>query len=228
MKDQYFGDFGDYQKFSLLTLLRDNGGFKIIVHWMKTKDDGGKDGGRVAYLSDPKKWQSYDKKIFEFLKEHINLKNRNVSIFEKSVCATGIRFINNNIENSSERSRLLKKIKRDKAFDLVFFDPDNGIEVNSTNSNNKHKYVLWKDIEMVYTSGKSVLVYQHYSRKKRDTFIQEKVENFKKYFSSAIFVIKVRHSVYFLLSQNKDVIRFDEVLRNYSNIWKPLVSIIKL
>ena len=103
---------------------------------------------------------------------------------------------------------------------LVFFDPDNGIEVKSTNSKNKHKYVAWADIRTAFDSGKSVLVYQHYSRMNRDKFIAEKLAEFNNYFQEDVFVIKVKHSVYFLLSQDKHKNVISTALKVYSSLWK--------
>ena len=71
MKNQYFGDFGDYQKFSLLKHLRDLFGLKIVVHWMKTKDDSRNDGSKIMYLSNISKWSVFEPEIFDFLTKHL-------------------------------------------------------------------------------------------------------------------------------------------------------------
>jgi hypothetical protein len=46
--------------------------------------------------------------------------------------------------------------------DLVFFDPDNGIEVLSKpcGGRDSSKYVYWDELQETYRSGQSVLVYQ--------------------------------------------------------------------
>ena len=225
MKNQYFGDFGDYQKFSLLKMLRDIGGFTITVHWMKTKGDGGTDGKRVTYLNEPAEWDSFDKEIFKFLKGHIDVSKRDLSLYEESIHAKGIKFINDHIEDPQKRHKMLGEIGQDKKSDLIFLDPDNGIEVKSTNQKTVHKYVLWSDIRTAFDSNKSVLVYQHFSRKNRDFFIQEKLAEFQKHFDADMFVIKVKHSVYFLLAQKSHLAKVRRGLSQYSNIWKSLVSV---
>ncbi|MEK9151818.1 MAG: hypothetical protein AAB692_00460 [Patescibacteria group bacterium] len=222
MKNQYFGDFGDYQKFSLLRCLRDTGGFRITVHWMKTKDDASNDGSRIGYLEDPAVWDSFDRDIFEFLRDCMALKNRDLAHYETSHHASGIKFFNDYVNDLSKRSEMLEAIRRDKTSDLIFFDPDNGIEVTSTNPNNVHKYVLRSDIETVLGSGKSVLIYQHFIRKNRDIFIREKVQKIKRHFRVSVSVIRVRHSVYFLLGQKRHAVKIGKALKEYSNIWKAL------
>ena len=225
MKNQYFGDFGDYQKFSLLKVLRDVGGFKITTHWMKTIDDGGADGRHIDYLNKPQTWRSFDKNIFDFIKKHVDNKTRDLALYEQSDYARGMKFVNDHIENSKRRLELLDVIRNDKKSDLIFFDPDNGIEVKSTKHNNVHKYVLWSDIETTFNSGKSVLIYQHFPRKNRDVFIKERLGAIRKRFSVDIFAIKVKHSVYFLLAQKSHASNIRESFASYSNIWKSLISI---
>ena len=97
MKNQYFGDFGDYQKLSLLKCLRDEGKLNITVHWMKTKDDASTDGKRITYLNDPVNWDSFDKEIFNFLKGHIDLKKRDLALYETSHHAKGLKFVNDHM-----------------------------------------------------------------------------------------------------------------------------------
>ena len=115
-------------------------------------------------------------------------------------------------------------IHDDKACDLVFFDPDNGIEVKTTNNKNVHKYVAWDEVEVAYDSGKNILIYQHFSRMNRERFIQTKVDEIRGRLLAAIFVIRVKHSVYFLISRETDVPRIEPVLLEYTRLWKDLVS----
>ena len=49
MKNQYFGDIGDYGKYGLLRFLAQNG-VKIAVNWYLTTNDGSGDGKHVSYL----------------------------------------------------------------------------------------------------------------------------------------------------------------------------------
>lgn len=219
MKNQYFGDFGDYQKFSLLKHLRDISNLKIIVHWMKTRDDSSNDGSKTKYLSSASEWSTFEPEIFDFLNKHLKSNERDLSLYEKSRHARTIDFLNEYIEDDDTRRGALGKIQSSNS-DLAFFDPDNGIEVKSTNSKNKHKYVLWTDIETAFNSGKSVLVYQHYSRTNRNKFIEQKLRDFATRFQKGVFVIKVKYSVYFLLPQEDHKTSIYNALESYSSLWK--------
>ena len=48
--------------------------------------------------------------------------------------------------------------------EVVFLDPDNGVEVRSRPYGRKDssKYVYWREVKALAKAGRSVLVYQHY------------------------------------------------------------------
>ena len=52
--------------------------------------------------------------------------------------------------------------------DLAFFDPDNGLEVDSRprGRKNSNKYAFLEDLADHYRAGRSILLYQHYPRHK--------------------------------------------------------------
>jgi len=215
----------DYQKFSLLETLRDVGGFKITVHWMKTQDDSGRDGKKTGYLSKPQNWRSFDLTIFDFIKRHMDKGERSLALYEKSAHANGIQFVNDHIENYQGRPELLDRIRNDKKSNMIFFDPDNGIEVKSTNSNTVHKYVLWSEVGTAFNSNKSVLIYQHFPRKKRGVFIEEMFKKMRGRLSTDVFAIKVKHSVYFLLAQKSHILKIRKSITAYQNMWGSLISV---
>ena len=66
--------------------------------------------------------------------------------------------------------------------DLVFFDPDNGIDGDEGTSS-KHVYI--SDLQRYWDRGQSLLIYHHFGRKRDDTHkkqIQEKVRLLKEQF----------------------------------------------
>lgn len=227
MKDQYFGDFGDYQKFSLLKCLRDVGGLKIVVHWMKTENDKSGDGSRIEYLEDPSTWESFDHEVFHFLKKQLAFNKRDLALFEASRHASEITFVKDHVLSLEKREEMLRGICKDRSSDLVFFDPDNGIAVKSTNKKNLHKFVLLNDIQTVYDCGKSVLVYQHFARENREAFVQRKLKELAQHFGAPIFAIKVKHSVFFLLAQRSHTAKLAKAIQQYANLWKSLAIVSK-
>ena len=83
MKNQYFGDVNDFQKYAILRLLAVNGSLKIGICWMLTADDQGNDGNLTAYLTQANLWKAYDPTLLEFLHQNVHLENRrDVKILE--------------------------------------------------------------------------------------------------------------------------------------------------
>jgi hypothetical protein len=218
MKDQYFGDFGDYQKISLLKILK-NKGLHIVTYWMKTKDDTTTDGKHITYLQKPDLWRSYQPDIFDFIRKKISSGKRLLSHIEEGDHCQGIRFISDYIEDIKVREKILENICADKTSDIVFFDPDNGIEVVSTTRKNMHKYVLWDELIQTFNSGKSLLIYQHFSRSNREVFIQNKIDELRQKINTPILPLRAKHSVYFFVPQKRHELLLKEAVKDFSEVW---------
>src|SRR3989344_4595191 len=139
MKDQYFGDVGDYRKFSILrTFSKRN--LKVLVCWMYTLPDGTSDGRFIGYLSKPE-WRSYEPDIFDFLhKAVLKDKIRQLSLIKKSGLLDGVTFFSEVLrEKGTDRKTFFEILHKEASkAELVFLDPDNGIEVASIRSGKKN------------------------------------------------------------------------------------------
>ncbi len=185
---------------------------------MKTKDDGGTDGKHITYLQKPEMWRLFEPEIYDFLRDKINSEKRSLSHIEESTYGSEIHFITEYIEDTDIRHTLLSNLKAGIS-EVILFDPDNGIEVASTNKKNVHKYVTWQEISEVYNSGKSVIIYQHFSRSNRQKFIQDKTREIEERIGCSVVSIQVKHSVYFFLSQKGHESSLLKTLSTYSKIW---------
>ena len=58
--------------------------------------------------------------------------------------------------------------------EIVFLDADNGLEVKSTPYGRKRssKFLYWREVEALWAGGKSLLIYQHFIREKRQSFVE--------------------------------------------------------
>jgi hypothetical protein len=57
--------------------------------------------------------------------------------------------------------------------DLIFFDPDNGLERSiRAGRRNSHKFLYWTEVRDTFSGGASVLVYQHFPREARASYIE--------------------------------------------------------
>lgn len=180
MKNQYFGDIHDYRKYGLLRALQASGGGSLLVAWMLTPDDGGSDGGLRDYLKAPDTWACYDRDLFEGLSCLLDSDAQPaVSLLEGSGLLPTARFHSVVVPDGRQEREAWQRdfVRAASGIDLVFLDPDNGIEVPSKPVGRKHssKYVTWLDIEKIWGSGCSILMYQHFPRKPRELFAKKMV-----------------------------------------------------
>ena len=230
MKNQYFGDINDYKKYSLIRLLSGYGQIKTVVCWALTGNDDGNDGNRIKYLQQPDKWRNYDPTLYDYLQEHVLRRGiRNVKILETSDILANCRFYSEIIEDDIElrEAYFNRFLEFAKGADLVFFDPDNGLEVNSVprGKRNSSKYLYWSEVKDSYKAGYSILIYQHFPRMQRKSYIDNLVQHFKTITEvGSIFYYKTRQVVFFLLPQPKHEQLFTENNANILNAWGETIS----
>jgi len=88
--------------------------------------------------------------------------------------------------------------------DLVFFDPDNGIEVESKRHGRRDssKYLYWQEIEDFWKARHSLLIYQHFPRVERDLYIESKARQLaEKTGAPEVISFHTSHVVFFLVPQ---------------------------
>jgi len=209
MKHQYFGDINDYRKYGLLRVLQSNGDRKLLVVWMLTADDDGRDGGRRSYLQAPAEWQEHDPELFATLASLLRSTGRpRVSYIEQSGLLSNSSFFSEPVPDSREgrvawRQGLLEAA--DDA-DLVFLDPDNGIEVPSRPIGRKgsSKYVAWYEIEALWAAGCSILIYQHFRREDRDLLSNKLVADLQRLTRATLVeAFRTAHALFLLAAQER-------------------------
>ncbi len=232
MKNQYFGDVNDYLKYGLLRLILGVTGWRLLVAWMLTPDDGSRDGGRRRYLEQADCYRQYDPELYEFLRARL-VKNREdprVFLLEESGMLPRTTFHSCLVPDRREAREAwracLYEAARDR--DLVFFDPDNGIEVPSRPIGRKgsSKYVAWQELETIWTQGEergtSLLVYQHFPREPRDEFVRRIRAEVRKRLGGRAFVraFRTRHVLFLLALQEEHRARYTMICRRVRQCWE--------
>jgi len=181
MKDQYFGDINDYRKYGLLRAIIRASGLRLMVAWMLAPDDGSTDGKFISYLEHPGKWSRHDPVLFQKIKELLapGMKRR-VRLIENTGLLPKAEYFSSHVPDTASRRGqwFISLAQRSQGCDFVFLDPDNGLEVKSKayGGKNSSKFFYWREVEALWASGKSLLIYQHFIREKRLNFIQRMLE----------------------------------------------------
>ena len=166
MKNQYFGDLHDYRKYGLLRCFLRTG-INLHVCWMLTPDDTSRDGRRLNYADDPD-FRPRDPHLFDQVSRWVKAGVRSVTAIEQSSLLGSTTYSSETIPDT----RALRDPVADRMVDagsgadMVFLDPDNGIEVPSVGYGRKNssKHVFLDEVRRIADNGSAVLIYQHFPR----------------------------------------------------------------
>ncbi|WP_430439935.1 hypothetical protein [Shinella sp.] len=204
MKDQYVGDINDYRKYALLRALSSGGANRIGVSWMLTPSDGGMDGGKLAYLQQPERHRHVDPELFDILAHAASApERRRLATIEESGAISGALYHNDLLpdELAGRHAFMGRCAYTLREVDLIFFDPDNGLEVAKPKGRkNSSKYLYLDEVAAFYASGKSLLIYQHFPRVERAVFLTRCAERLRSAAPGAsLWTFTTAHVVFLLL-----------------------------
>lgn len=204
MKHQYVGDISDYRKYALLRALSADGANRVGVCWMLTPDDGGADGGRLTYLGQADRHRRFDFELFDIL-AHAAAEpdRRRLQSIEDSGAITGGLYYNETLpDDTAGRAAFMERCaSKFRDAELVFFDPDNGLEVSLPKGRkNSSKYLYLDEVAAFYGAGKSLLIYQHFPRVERKAFLAFCADRLRGVASGcAVWAFTTSHVVFLLL-----------------------------
>lgn len=223
MKNQYVGDINDYKKFGLLRAILAVSNLKILICWMLTPNDDSTDGNIIGYLANQEKWSSYDPQLFQAISTLLeNNKKREVGLIETSNILNSCNFHASHIPDSRvERDTWFKELMENtKDNELVFLDPDNGLEIKSKKYGNKDssKFLFYHEVNDLLKNGKSLLIYQHFIREKRDIFISRLLTTLQEISEDSVVVeaFSTSNVVFLLVLQS-----------NHKHIHQPLIDLVE-
>jgi hypothetical protein len=228
MKDQYFGDINDYIKYGLLRLFAKTG-LRIGVCWMMTPSDGRTDGRKIHYLTNPPRWRDYDPDLFDCLADAVQ-RDRNVRQIQRASIMPNCTFYNDLVPELLESRRIWtsQALKKFPDVDLVFLDPDNGIEVRSTRIGGKGsgKFVYWIEMEAMWSQGYSLLVFQHFPRQNRRQYVSRLTgEVSKRLVAAEVVPIITSNVVYLLAYQPQHKAKAKQAIDSIIKTWLDQVRI---
>jgi hypothetical protein len=201
---------------------------------MLTPDDGGRDGGFRTYLAAAAKWSGYDRDLFAGLSGLLRTSwQSSVSLIEGSNLLARASYYSAVVpdgrrERDAWRADLLRIAS---GVDLVFVDPDNGIEVPSKPVGRKgsSKYVTWGEIEELWKAGCSVLIYQHFCREPRQVFTERLAEELRvRTGGGLVEAFQTPHVLFLLAAQARHAQRFADAIALLADRWSGQIRTMRL
>ena len=248
MQHRYFGDVGDFGKYGLLRALcgiGEESRLKLGIVWYLFPDEfHNEDGKHVGYLRkiDPA-FRDCDELLYDKLRSLLfdgsmliggnrHLRSAESFLPEDSVYYTQpLSYAPGQSISlrSAARSEWLRgALSATESTDLIFMDPDNGIECSSISRTSAKgpKYAYWTDIDAFVGRGQSVLVYHHLNRSKpHDKQIEEKIAQICQRYpievgTCAVTFTRGTSRAYFLIAaaKQKDLL-FNRMVRIGAGKW---------
>ena len=235
MQDRYTGDIGDYVKLAILRAL--SPGTKLGVGWWRYPDEiHNADGRHVAYLRAPERWRHLDPDLFDHLAFVVASGDRRIvalqeaqilpeALYFSEVVPTAGRAAQRREDREAWLGRLTASLE---PCDLVFLDPDNGLETKAFDlgAAKAGKSVAVAELLLLAKPGRSLLVYHHQTRMPGGHLVE--IEHWRSRLRAAGFakVDALRASAYsarafFLLDAPEDMRQRAEAL---SQRWKGVVA----
>jgi hypothetical protein len=244
MKEQYIGDKKDYFKYTVIELLSKTFEKKIIFAWMLTPPDGTGQGNDIAYLNKSQAYCKYNPALYKKFAEIINeknninlnnlkniLENENYIFFPKEP-----KELSNDTKERKQYFKQLKELVSKNKYSIIFFDPDNGIEIKSCpkGTKNSNKFLYWDEILDFWYEGSDILVFQYiplYTN--HDNYIKNKISECSVRLGISEENISIIHCVSFLMIYLKHEpvdIHFggDDTLKLGINLQKPAIKVEEL
>jgi len=153
MQEKYFGDIHDFYKYYFLKEITKD--YSLGIHWCINNYVELKNYGDKILTQ---KEKNKNEELYELL-----VKNRHKNVKHiKPYFPNKTKYFDKILENY-----FMDYIYEDDAIealktqDIIFFDPDIGIEIQSMTNSEKYKYITYRLLVKFWNLGKSLIIYQH-------------------------------------------------------------------
>jgi hypothetical protein len=228
MRDNYVGDIGDYVKYGLLRSLSVRTGARLGVVWYLYPDPCKEtDGRHLDYLNPAKEhlYRHCDPELYDKLRSLIADNDRNVAavrrrgllpkdalFYETPLSLSGLPKGVGKAKLQREQLRqqwLAQALTYTEAADLVFLDPDNGLEIRSTayHQDKGPKFAFYREVEHFWNRGQSLAIYQHATREGVEQQIRSRSAELQNNLNTkavyAIYLPSYSGRIFFIVPQPK-------------------------
>lgn len=228
MKQQYFGDISDYVKYGILRAIAREG-LTLAVCWMLTPDDARSDGRFISYLAEPQRFRGYDPDLFDALAAAVPAGRRDTGIIEATSLLGDAVFMRALLpQAAAARERYFEELwELSSGHRVLFFDPDNGLEISSTpyGRRGSTRYLYWREVETAWQRGFSLIIFQHYRREPRAQFVERLLSDLRARFDVLPFALATPRVAFLVVPQSVDARPLAEAAERLSATWGGLISL---
>lgn len=225
MKNQYFGDNRDLFKYDLIqTILTESNyvrNFLFIA--MLTSDDNSTEGSKINYRN-AKAGFSNNSLVNHLLKSIRTTRNINQIVPYFKQAGHTIEIIDEKFTNIERSQYFDKVVNRSLDNSLIFFDPDNGLEVR----HNNEKHLLFSEIFLTLEKNNEdnlLMLYQHFPRVKRKKYIENRQSEIQLRLGLKSLYISDNEIVFFFITKQEKIFsELQSILSNYNQKYPKLLS----
>ncbi len=250
MRDNYVGDVGDFYKYGLLRGLAK--GQKLGVVWYLYPDPCKEtDGLHLDFLSEKlrPKFEPCDPELYAKLQALVAENGRSVHEVERrAILPANTCFYTTPLSFSGQKKGTKEAIEDRKKYreqwlkgaldatkecDLVFFDPDNGLETKSVafHQDKGAKFTFYRELLPFWQRGQSLVIYQHKNlHETAAAQIQNRIMELSHFLPEAqiehIYFSSYGGRIFFVVYREKDS-NLKEILFRLSSFWHRHIKAIK-
>ena len=228
MQDNYIGDIGDYGKYGLLREICSEP-VALAVNWYRVspKKVGKQDDGKfVNYLANPLLYREYDPPLFDTLHKIVKIEeDRKIERIEQAKIFPAVFY--SDVLDSNRTLWHSRALAHMQDADIVFLDPDNGLETFKMHLTGKatEKHVKWTELKDYYARGQDVVLYQHRPQMTSKAKCIEDIIHFQKSYLCADCVKllefpKYTNRFYFIFLHKNHKSCFDRICNSMSHKWE--------
>lgn len=214
MQDRYVGDVGDYGKYALLNMLSKT--FRLGVIWYLVDDESHTNDGKFTQYP---KLAHLDPKLYSQLQEIIKRKRSVKAVEKKKVLPGNTIYFSEKVSQNFRGQWFDRALEKTKKCQLVFFDPDNGLEPKSIKPHHRKgpKFAYLSEVKKVFEKDRSLVIYHHLGRVgSTDQQIAAKTKEIRQAIvGSEVTVARYGRGTaraFFILSQKKHLKQINEVI----------------
>ena len=180
MQNRYAGDVGDFGKFSLLRALCESSNNKLGVVWYRFPDESHNgDGRHTDYIRNPQ-YSACDKKLVEYLSKVVTGERSIIHLEKLNILPDNTVYFSEPLDfhvtyttqtkthkagrRNGRQQWLNDAVKTVSQCNIVFVDPDNGIEIPSIpniHQMKSGKYTYISELQELFSNKDACVIYHH-------------------------------------------------------------------